>query len=298
MSTLPGADNRMATQSGSQSNFVQRLATFLYLRPALSLALLLGPPLFWLGAVYLGSLFMLVVQSFFHLDSYTGKVIRQLTLATYIELFSSLTNYGIIVRTAGMAGAVTLAAAIIAFPLAYYMARYASARVKAALYLAVLLPLWSSYLVRMYAWKIILAKEGIIGWFAQTLHLGWALNGLLSVPVIGGPSLLSSQIGMFLVFLYIWLPYMILPVQAALERVPRSLLEASGDLGARPADTFRHVIRPLVFPGLVAGSIFTFSLTLGDFIIPEAFGTSEFFLGRAVYVYQGTSGNLPLAAAF
>src|SRR5574341_658600 len=138
MSTLPGADNRMATQSGSQSNFVQRLATFLYLRPALSLALLLGPPLFWLGAVYLGSLFMLVVQSFFHLDSYTGKVIRQLTLATYIELFSSLTNYGIIVRTAGMAGAVTLAAAIIAFPLAYYMARYASARVKAALYLAVL----------------------------------------------------------------------------------------------------------------------------------------------------------------
>jgi len=252
----------------------------------------------WLGVLYLGSLLALVAQSFFHLDSFSGKVVRQLTLATYADLLSQAENYRIVVRTVGMAAAVTLAAVALAFPLAYYMARHTSGRLRAALYVAVLLPLWSNYLVRVYAWKIILAKEGILGWFVNTLHLRWGLDALLSTPVIGGPSLANSMIGMFIVFLYVWLPYMILPVEAALERLPRSLLEASGDLGARPGQTFRHVILPLVFPGIVAGSIFTFSLTLGDFIIPQAFGTSAFFLGRAVYVYQGTSGNLPLAAAF
>src|SRR5574341_970020 len=245
------APSSQPVRSVGPASLGRRLSTLLYLRPRLTLALLLGPPLLWLVVVYQGALLALVLQSFFHLDSFTGHVVRRLTLDTYRDLLTSA-NMEIFARTAGMAAAVTLTAALLAFPLAYYMARYASPRGKAALYLAVLLPLWSSYLVRMYAWKIILAKEGIIGWFAQSLHLGWALNGLLSVPVIGGPSLLSSQIGMFLVFLYIWLPYMILPVQAALERVPRSLLEASGDLGARPADTFRHVIRPLVFPGVVA----------------------------------------------
>ncbi len=275
-----------------------RIASYLYVRPGLSLAVLLGPPLLWLGVVYLGSLLMLVLQSFFHLDSFSGKVVREFTFATYADLFSHAENYNIVIRTVGMAAAVTLAAAAAAFPLAYYMARYASPRVKALLYMAVLLPLWSNYLVRVYAWKIILAKEGILGWFISFLHLNWALDALLKLPTIGGPSLSNSFIGVFLVFLYVWLPYMILPVQTALERVPKTLLEASGDLGARPGETFRHVVLPLVFPGLVAGSIFTFSLTLGDFIIPEAFGNSSFFLGRAVYVYQGTSGNVPLAAAF
>src|SRR5574341_1281006 len=265
-----------ASPSPRRSSAPTQLATFFYRRPRLTL----------------------VVQSFFHLDAFSGKVVREFTLATYADLLSQGENYRIVMRTAGMAAAVTVAAVAVAFPLAYYMARHASPRVKAGLYVAVLLPLWSNYLVRVFAWKIILAKEGILNWFVVLLHLDWALNALLKAPVIGGPSLSNSNIGMFLVFLYVWLPYMILPIQAALERVPRSLLEASGDLGARPADTFRHVILPLVFPGLVAGSIFTFSLTLGDFIIPEAFGTSEFFLGRAVYVYQGTSGNLPLAAAF
>jgi putative spermidine/putrescine transport system permease protein len=241
---------------------------------------------------------MLVLQSFFHLDGFSGKVIRQLTLATYGDLLSQAENYSIVMRTAGMAASVTLAAVILAFPIAYYMARYAPPRAKAILYLAVLLPLWSNYLVRVYAWKIILAKEGVLGWFINFLHLGWALDGLLKLPVIGGPSLSNSSFGMFLVFLYVWLPYMILPLQAALERVPKSLLEASGDLGARPGETFRHVVLPLIFPGVVAGSIFTFSLTLGDFIIPTAFGTSQFFIGMAVYIYQGTSGNIPLAAAF
>jgi putative spermidine/putrescine transport system permease protein len=285
-------------QSSAPAALLSRLATYFYSRPGLAVAALLGPPFAWLVVIYLGSLCLLVLQSFFHLDSFSGKVIRQLTLATYADLLSQAENYNIVVRTAGMAAAVTAAAALVAFPLAYYMARYASPRRKAVLYLAVLLPLWSNYLVRVYAWKIILAREGILAWFIHLVGLDWALNGLLQVPIVGGPSVSNSYIGVFLVFLYVWLPYMIVPIQAALERVPGSLLEASGDLGARPLATFRHVVLPLVFPGVVAGSIFTFSLTLGDYIIPEAFGNSSFFIGRAVYVYQGTSGNVPLAAAF
>ncbi|HTN98780.1 MAG TPA: ABC transporter permease, partial [Nordella sp.] len=193
---------------------------------------------------------------------------------------------------------VTLAAALIAFPIAYYAARYARGRWKAFFYLAVMLPLWSSYLVRVYAWKLILAKEGIITWLAGKLHLTWLLDAILAIPAIGGPSLSISYIGTFLVFLYVWLPYMILPTQAALERVPANLLEASADLGALPRQTFWTVIFPLALPGLIAGSIFTFSLTLGDYIIPQIVGTSTYFLGQAVYTLQGTAGNIPLAAAF
>ena len=169
---------------------------------------------------------------------------------------------------------------------------------KTWLYIAVTLPLWSSYLVRVYAWKLILAKEGIISWFVNLLGLDGVLAWLLHLPAIGGSSLSLSAIGMFIVFTYIWLPYMILPIQTALERVPRSFMEASGDLGAKPASTFRFVTLPLAFPGVVAGSIFTFSLTLGDFIVPLSLGNSRFFIGQAVYAHQGTSGNIPLAAAF
>jgi putative spermidine/putrescine transport system permease protein len=197
-----------------------------------------------------------------------------------------------------MAAAVTVAAAALAFPVAYYMARYATGRARAVFYLAVLLPLWSSYLVRVYAWKLILAKEGIVTWMAGHVGLGGALEGLLALPVIGGASLSVSYVGTFLVFLYIWLPYMILPIHAALERVPASFVEASADLGAPPGRTFRAVILPLAFPGVVAGSIFTFSLTLGDFIIPQIVGSSRLFLGQVVYIQQGTAGNVPLAAAF
>jgi putative spermidine/putrescine transport system permease protein len=161
-----------------------------------------------------------------------------------------------------------------------------------------MLPLWSSYLVRVYAWKLILAKEGILTWLFMQLHLSWLLDAMLALPVIGGASLSVSYIGTFLVFLYIWLPFMILPIQASLERVPLSLLDASADLGARPRQTFRQVILPLAFPGVVAGSIFTFSLTLGDYIIPGIIGSSRPFIGQAVYMHQGTAGNIPLAAAF
>jgi putative spermidine/putrescine transport system permease protein len=277
--------------------FFQRVSTFLYVRPRLLLALLLTPPLLWLGVVYLGSLFALLVQSFFYLDDFTGLVVRRFTLATYAQLFTRA-NLDIFVRTTGMAAVVTVAAAVLAFPLAYYIARYASPRARAALYLAVVMPLWSSYLVRVYAWRLILAKEGILNWFVGLVGLDWLLDALLRLPGLGGPSLSFSPLGMFLVFLYVWLPYMILPVIAALERVPRSLLEASSDLGAHPGETFRHVTLPLVLPGVVAGSIFTFSLTLGDYIIPAVIGNSSFFIGAAVLSHQGTSGNIPLAAAF
>ena len=275
----------------------RRLSIYLYRRPALALILLLAPPLLWLGVVYLGSLFALILQSFFTLDSFTGQVVRKLTLANYRDLFVAA-NIDIIVRTASMAAAVTVAAAGVAFPISYYMARYATPRVRALLYLGVLLPLWSSYLVRVYSWKLILAREGILNWTLVQMRLDGVLNWLLSLPVIGGPSLSVSRLGMFVVFLYVWLPYMILPIEAALERVPESLLEASADLGARPRETFRRVVLPLAFPGVVAGSLFTFSLTLGDFVVPYALGNSALFIGQAVLAFQGTAANVPLAAAF
>ncbi len=275
----------------------RRVFVYLYRRPGLSLALLLAPPLLWLGVVYLGSLFALVLQSFFTLDSFTGQVVRDFTLQNYRDLFRQA-NIDIILRTTAMAAAVTIAAAVAAFPLAYYMARFASPRRRTILYLAVLLPLWSSYLVRVYSWKLILAREGVLNWIVTQLRLDGVLAWLLGLPGIGGPSLSVSPLGMFIVFLYVWLPYMILPVEAALERLPDSLLEASADLGARPAQTFRRVVLPLAYPGLVAGSIFTFSLTLGDFVVPYALGNSALFIGQAVLAFQGTAANVPLAAAF
>ena len=276
---------------------VGRVSTFFYRRPLFLLMLLLIPPLLWLGVVYLGSLGALLMQSFFSIDEFSGVIKRELTLRTYGELFTPA-NMDIVLRTVLMAGAVTLASALIAFPIAYYMARYARGRVKALLYLAVMLPLWSSYLVRVYSWKLILAKEGILNWAFAKLHLLWLMDAVLALPVVGGTSLSVSYLGTFLVFLYIWMPYMILPIQAALERVPVSLIEAASDLGARPGLVFRTVILPLAFPGVVAGSIFTFSLTLGDYILPGIIGSSRFFIGQAVYSHQGLAGNIPLAAAF
>jgi putative spermidine/putrescine transport system permease protein len=246
--------------------------------------------------VYLGSLFNLLVYSFYYLEGFTGLIVREFTLRTYAQIFEPA-NRDIFIRTAGMAMSVTVVDALIAFPLAYYIARFATPRLKTWLIIAVTIPLWSSYLVRVYAWKLILAQEGILSWFIRLVRLDGVLDWLLSFESIGGSSLALSPIGMFIVFAYIWLPYMILPIQTALERVPNSLVEASSDLGAKPLQTFRTVILPLSFPGVVAGSIFTFSLTLGDFIVPLTLGNSKFFIGQAVYSYQGTAGNIPLAAA-
>ena len=268
-----------------------------YRRPSILLALLLGPPLLWIGVVYVGSLLALLVQSFYSIDEFSGRIVREFTFKTYLELLRP-SNLDIVLRTVLMAATVTVASATIAFPIAYYAARYARGWVKGLFFIAVMLPLWSSYLVRVYAWKLILANEGVLNWSLAKVGLSPMVEALLSLPVIGGPSLSFSYMGTFLVFLYLWLPFMILPIQAALERVPVSMLDASGDLGARPGQTFRKIIFPLALPGIVAGSIFTFSLTLGDYIAPQIVGSSRLFIGQAVYVHQGTAGNLPMAAAF
>lgn len=274
-----------------------RLSDLFWRRPGVLLLLMLAPPVLWLGVVYIGSLLALLAQSFFSIDEFSGLIVYEFTLSTYRQLLLAA-NFDIILRTLVMATMVTLASAVIAFPIAYYAARYARGKWKALFYLGVMLPLWSSYLVKIYAWKLILAKEGILTWGFEKLHLTWLLEAILAVPVIGGNSLSVSYLGTFIVFVYIWLPYMILPTQAALERVPGNLVEAAGDLGATPQQTFRTVILPLALPGIIAGSIFTFSLTLGDYIIPQIIGSSRLFIGQAVYTQQGTAGNVPLAAAF
>jgi putative spermidine/putrescine transport system permease protein len=286
-----------ATAAASGASVSGRLSTFFYLRPRLLLILFLLPPLLWLGIVYLGSLFALLLQSFFYIDDFTGRIVHEFTLRTLGELFTAA-NLAVTWRTFLMAALVTLACAMIGFPIAYYMARFAGPRAKALFYVGVMLPLWSSYLVRVYAWKLLLAKEGVITWVFGKLHLMWLLDGLLALPIVGGTSLSFSYIGTFIVFVYIWLPFMILPIEAALERVPRSMIEASADLGARPRMTFWRVLLPLAIPGVAAGSIFTFSLTLGDYILPNIIGNSAPFIGMVVLAYQGTAGNIPLAAAF
>jgi putative spermidine/putrescine transport system permease protein len=278
-------------------SLLRRISTFFHAHPTLTLIALLSLPLLWLFVIYLGSIGAMLTQSFFSLDPFSGRVVRTPTLSTYQQLFTPA-NLDIFLRTVTMAAAVTLACAVIAFPLSYYFARYASRRAKSILFLGVMLPLWSSYLVRVYAWKLILADEGIISWVFTTLGIRGVLDAILNIPVIGGSSLSFSFLGMFIVFVYIWLPFMILPVTAALERVPNSLIEASGDLGGKPGLTFRKIIFPLALPGIVAGSIFTFSLTMGDYIIPQIIGNSSYFIGGAVYTFYGTAGNIPLAAAF
>jgi putative spermidine/putrescine transport system permease protein len=259
---------------------------------------LLVPPLLWFGTVYLGSLFTLLAQSMYSIDEFTAKIVREPTLATYKQVLGQPANVDIILRTLTMAVAVTIACAVVAFPIANYMTRYASPRARALFYVGVMLPMWMSYLVKVYAWRLILAKQGILSWLLDSIGLGGLLDAALRVPAIGGPSLSSSYLGMFIVFVYMWLPFMILPLAAALEKVPESLLQASADLGARPAQTFRTVVLPLALPGLAAGSIFTFSLTLGDYIIPSVVGAPGYFIGMMVYQQQGTAGNIPLAAAF
>ncbi len=280
-----------------RSGPLARTVDWIIRHPRMFVFLLVLPITLWLGIVYIGALIALLIQSFFSIDEFSGVVVHEFTLKTYGELLRPY-NLDIILRTVAMAASVTVAAAIVAFPIAYFAARYAKGKWKALFYVGVMLPLWSSYLVKVYAWKLVLAKEGILNWIFAKLHLTWLLEGVLSVPVIGGNSLSVSYIGTFLVFLYIWLPYMIIPVQAALERVSQDLTEAAADLGATPRQNFRMVLFPLALPGIVAGSIFTFSLTLGDYIVPQIVGNSRLFIGQAVYTQQGTAGNIPLAAAF
>ncbi len=262
-----------------------RLSGFFWRRPWLRAVGLLALPLAAFLVVYVGSLGVLFISSFWTTNSFTSAIEHTWTFANYDLIFSRAGPYlGIAAFTLEMAAAVTLTCAVLAFPLAFFMARVAGKRTRAVLFVMVLLPLWSSYLVRLYAWQTILAHDGAIN---------WALNGL-GLP---DQNLAYTQTAMWIVYTYVWLPFMVLPVYAALERIPESYLEASADLGARGWRTFRSVILPLALPGVVAGSIFTFALTLGDYITPELIGgTNSDMIGTVVY--QNFSTNVPLAAAF
>ncbi len=289
--------NQPAYASMAPNGALRRISSLLYRRPNLYLALLLLPPLLWFGAIYLGSLLSLMWQGFYTFDDFTMAVTPDLTLGNFAALFQPA-NYDIILRTLYMAIAVTLGSALLAFPIAYYMARYTSGKTKAFFYIAVMMPMWASYIVKAYAWTLLLAKGGVAQWFVEQLGLTPLLQFILGMPGVGGSTLSTSHLGRWMVFVYIWLPFMILPIQASIERLPPSLLQASADLGAKPRQTFMQVILPLCVPGIAAGSIFTFSLTLGDFIVPQLIGPPGYFIGSMVYAQQGAIGNMPMAAAF
>jgi putative spermidine/putrescine transport system permease protein len=260
----------------------RRLAAFFYHHPRLSLGALLAGPLGWLVLAYLGSLTVLLVAAFWRLDPFTAEVVHDYGFQNFRLLWESDVYRNIAVRTIGIAAAVTVTDALIAIPIAFTMAKLVSPRVRALLVIAVLMPLWSSYLVKVYAWRIMLQENGIVNWALGPLGLD-------------GPGF--GNVATWLVFSYLWLPFMILPVYAGFERIPDSLLEASGDLGGRAGHTFVRVVLPLVFPAVVAGSIFTFSLTLGDYITPQLVSSTQ-FIGNVVYTNVGVANNLPLAAAF
>jgi putative spermidine/putrescine transport system permease protein len=244
--------------------------------------LLLAGPVGWLVIAYLGSLAVLFVAAFWRLDPFTAEVVREYGVQNFETIVQGEVYRDIVLRTVGIAAAVTVTDALLALPIAFYMAKVASPRLRGLLVVAVLMPLWSSYLVKVYAWRTILSEDGI---------LNWALGPLgLSGPGYG-------NVATWLVFSYLWLPFMILPIYAGLERIPSSLLDASGDLGAGAGHTLRRVILPLAFPAIVAGSIFTFALTLGDYITPQLVSSTQ-FIGNVVYANVGVANNLPLAAAF
>jgi putative spermidine/putrescine transport system permease protein len=264
-----------------------RLSALLWRRPWLKALGLLSPPLAAFLIVYIGALVVLFVSSFWMVDSFTGTVLHHWTFSNFSQIFDTSQPYlRIAGRTIGIAAAVTVTDALLAFPLGYYMARLATPRVRALLFVLILLPLWSSYLVRIYAWRTILAHDGAIN---------WALNGL-GLP---DQNVAYTNWAMWIVFSYVWLPFMVLPVYAALERIPNSYVEASADMGARGFRTLRSIVIPLALPGIVAGSIFTFSLTLGDYITPLLVGgPSSSFIGNVVYDFIGINANIPFAAAF
>jgi putative spermidine/putrescine transport system permease protein len=246
------------------------------------LSLLLAGPMGWLVIAYLGSLAILFAASLWHLDDFSGKIVHEVGFSNFKELAQTPVYRQIVGRTVLIAAAVTIADVLLAFPIAFYMAKVATPRTRALLVVAVLMPLWSSYLVKVYTWRIMLGETGIVNWALDPFGLS-------------GPG--YGNVATWLVFTYLWLPYMVLPIYAGLERIPNSLLDASGDLGGHPWMTFRRVVLPLAFPAVVAGSIFTFSLTLGDYITPTLVSSTQ-FIGTVVFNNVGIANNLPLAAAF
>jgi putative spermidine/putrescine transport system permease protein len=262
-----------------------RVSAALWRRPWARATLLLTAPLAWFVLIYLAALVVLLITAFWQINPFTTNIERNWSLGNFSTILGSSAYRGIILRTVGMAAAVTLADAVVAFPFAYYMARVASHRTRTILFVAILLPLWASYLAKVYSWLLIFTHHGI---------LDWGLGKLGVHP----PHLIYTNWAVFTVFCYIWLPFMIIPVYAAIERIPGSQIEASQDLGGRTWRTTRSVLLPLALPGIVAGSIFTFSLTLGDYITPILVGgTSANFMGNIIYTNIGIANNVPFAAA-
>jgi putative spermidine/putrescine transport system permease protein len=259
----------------------RRLADLFHGRPRLQIATLLGGPVVWLVIGYLGSLAFLLVAAFWSVDALSGETIRGFSFDNYKTLFEDSVYRTVAQRTVLIAALVTFTDALLAFPIAFYMAKVARPRIKGLLLVAILMPLWSFYLVKVYAWQTMLSSGGIINWALDPIGLS-------------GPGYGATAV--WLVETYLWLPFMILPIYAGLERIPDSLISASEDLGASPWRTFRRVVLPLVFPAVVAGSIFTFSLTLGDYITPSLVSPDTQFIGNVVF--SNITNNLPLASAF
>ena len=276
MATVAAADR-------STPGVRRRLSAFLFRHPRTKLGILLGAPAAWMVVVYLGALALLFVSAFWRLDPFTGLIVRDWGLTNFQTLVEDDVYRTIVLRTIGISAAVTVTDILLAFPLAYFAARIATARTRNLILLAVVVPLWSSYLVRIFAWRLILTANGFLNWLVEGLGIGSLQIG-------------NSNWAIWLVFVYLWLPFVMLPIYGALERIPDSYLEASGDLGARGWRTFRSIIMPLALPGIVAGSIFAFSLTLGDYIAPQLVGNTK-FIGSVVYDSVGVANNVPFAAA-
>jgi len=274
-----------AGQVAEQDRVGLRLSSALWRRPWARATILLTPPLAWFVLAYLAALVVLLITAFWQINPFTTNIERVWTVSNFTQILTSSAYRGVILRTVGMAAAVTIVDAIVAFPFAYYMARVASRRTRTALFVAILLPLWASYLAKVYSWLLIFTRGGVLDWSLRQVGLGQV-------------HLIYTNWAVFTVFAYIWLPFMVIPVYAALERIPQSQLEASQDLGARTWHTTRRVVIPLALPGIVAGSIFTFSLTLGDYITPLLVGgTSANFMGNIIYTNIGIANNVPFAAA-
>lgn len=257
-------------------------SAFLATHPRARLAFLLTAPLFWLGIVYIVALVLLLVTAFWSVDSFTGEITTEFTLDNVIEVLTGSLYQTVTLRTVGVALLVTVVDVALALPIAFYMAKVASPRMQRILVIMVLTPLWASYLVKAYAWRSVLSQDGILEWLLAPFGA--------HTPGYGLPATVIT-------LSYLWLPYVILPIYAGLERVPDSLLEASGDLGARTWPTLRLVVLPLVFPAIIAGTIFSFALSLGDYITVNIVGGASQMLGNLVYTNVGAANNLPLASA-
>lgn len=268
--------------ANAEATLAHRISTTLYSKPKLRLRLLLSAPVTWLGLVYIAALLALLVTAFFTVDSFTGNLVPGFSLENFASLFTNALYSTVTFRTIGMALAVTVVDVLLALPIAFYMAKVASPRARGILVISILMPLWASYLVKAYAWRSVLSNVGIFAWLLRPIGLDTPGYSLIGAAITLG---------------YLWLPYVILPIYASLEKVSSNLLEASSDLGARTWSTLRRVVFPLILPGIVAGSIFSFSLTMGDYITINIVGGANQMLGNLVYSNVGVANNLPMAAA-